>query len=37
LRTIKSIGFVDVEGFRQRTRQAQARKPRGDIVHRERW
>jgi nitroreductase len=37
LRTIVSIGFKDVDAFRQRTRPAQPRKPLGDIVHRERW
>ena len=37
LRTIVSIGFRDVDAFRQRTRPAQPRKPLSDIVHHERW
>ncbi len=37
LRTIMSIGFVDVEGYRRRTRPAHPRKPLGEIVHHERW
>jgi nitroreductase len=37
LRTIVSIGFPDAEGYRQRTRPPQPRKPLDDIVHHERW
>jgi nitroreductase len=37
LRTIMSIGFVDADARRQRTRPEQPRKPLGGIVHRERW
>lgn len=37
LRSVISIGAVDVQARRQRTRPAQARKPLEAIVHRERW
>jgi nitroreductase len=37
LRTIMSIGAVDVEARRQRTRPEQPRKPLEDILHHERW
>jgi nitroreductase len=37
LRTIVSIGFPDVEGYRQRTRPPQPRKPLDEMVHHERW
>jgi nitroreductase len=37
LRSVISIGSVDVEARRQRKRPAEARKPFDTIVHRERW
>jgi len=37
LRTIMSIGYVDTDARRQRTRPEQPRKPLDQIVHRERW
>ncbi len=37
LRTIVSVGFVDADAYRQRTRPAQPRKALGEIVHHERW
>jgi nitroreductase len=37
LRTIMSIGFVDAEARRQRTRPPRPRKPLSEIVHSERW
>jgi nitroreductase len=37
LRTIMSIGVVDIEARRQRTRPVQPRKPLAEIIHHERW
>jgi hypothetical protein len=32
-----SIGVVDIEARRQRTRPVQPRKPLAEIIHHERW
>jgi nitroreductase len=37
LRTIMSLGLVDADAYRQRTRPPQPRKPLADIIHHERW